>query len=124
MVNSFVPSGLQALVLDTDLGRRVPCADSRIVLAELHVQRPVQPIFDATMAERTYDQSSVPVDVYGLSDAVGITAGRGWEPGCEGAHTCALSVTARASCWGCNSFGQLGTGTIQCSPFPVQPVGL
>ena len=49
------------------------------------------------------DESMVPVRVNGISDAVAISAG--------GIHSCALHENGTISCWGGNSWGQLGNGT-------------
>lgn len=43
-----------------------------------------------------------PGRVEGITDAIAITAGQ--------AHTCALHQSGAVSCWGWNSFGQLGNG--------------
>ena len=44
--------------------------------------------------------SSVPVEVEGITDATTITAGED--------HTCALRQTGTITCWGNNEYGQLG----------------
>ena len=46
--------------------------------------------------------SSVPVQVTGITDATAITAGNG--------HSCALHQEGTISCWGSNQHGQLGNG--------------
>ena len=46
--------------------------------------------------------SSVPVEVEGIENTTAITAGS--------LHSCALSEDGTISCWGNNSFGQLGNG--------------
>ena len=54
-----------------------------------------------------------PVQVTGLSGAVAIDAGTD--------HSCALKGDGSAVCWGQNTFGQLGDGTVvtKASPVPV-----
>ncbi|HEX6307514.1 MAG TPA: Ig-like domain-containing protein [Longimicrobiales bacterium] len=63
-----------------------------------------------------YDCSSAPIPVSGgltFSEiAVGLT------------HTCAVTPRGDAYCWGDNRAGQLGNGTTDGSPAPVQVVGL
>lgn len=52
----------------------------------------------------------------GISDAEAIAVGSG--------HSCALRHGGRVSCWGRNSFGQLGDGTETNRAKPVEVVGL
>ena len=56
--------------------------------------------------------SSTPVTVNGLPGAMSTVSGGRW-------HTCGVSATGRATCWGDNQYGQLGDGTLIDSPTPV-----
>jgi len=58
---------------------------------------------------------ALPWGVFGISNAVGVAAG--W------AHTCVLSVTGEASCWGANADGCLGDGTTVSKASPVKVEG-
>ncbi len=60
--------------------------------------------------------SSRPVEVSGLTS--GITA-----IAVGGSHTCALTKQRGLKCWGNNSNGQLGNGSLTNSPTPVAVVG-
>jgi alpha-tubulin suppressor-like RCC1 family protein len=53
----------------------------------------------------------VPTEVAGLSNVVALTAG--------GSHTCALLASGALKCWGRNSEGQLGDGTVTNRGTPV-----
>lgn len=58
-------------------------------------------------------QAKQPVIVPDLSDAVAIAAG--------GTQSCALRASGTISCWGSNSFGELGDGEADGSFSPVDP---
>ena len=58
----------------------------------------------------------MPVQVVGITDATAIAAGT--------SHSCALHRDGTISCWGSNSYGQLGNGTTGNSSVPVQVFGI
>ena len=68
----------------------------------------------------TSEDSAVPVKVTGISDATAIAVG-GW-------HVCALHQDGTISCWGSNSYGELGSGLTpeegELSDLPVKVVGI
>ena len=68
------------------------------------------------LGDGTYNPSSTPVKVSGITNAVAISTG--------GAHSCALLSGGSIVCWGSNSNGQLGDGTTVTSNVPVAVTAL
>lgn len=69
------------------------------------------------LGDNTTTDSKMPVDVYGLGKGVkAISAGNFF--------ACALTTKGAVTCWGANTYGQLGDGTTTNSPKPVATVGL
>jgi alpha-tubulin suppressor-like RCC1 family protein len=64
----------------------------------------------------TMNESTVPVDVANLSDAVSVSVGP--------SHVCALRATGEVACWGHGSVGELGDGLDTTTSLPVAVAGL
>jgi len=69
------------------------------------------------LGDGTTDQRLAPVDVVGLTSGVTAIA-------VGASHTCALTTSGGVMCWGENSSGKLGDGTIEQRTTPVQVEGL
>ena len=62
------------------------------------------PNFDGELGDGTQDKSGTPVDVSGLDSGV-VAVAAGFE------HSCALTLSGGAKCWGLNNNWELGDGT-------------
>jgi alpha-tubulin suppressor-like RCC1 family protein len=71
---------------------------------------------EGQLGNGTTTDSSRPVEVSGLNS--GITA-----IAVGGSHTCAITKQRGLKCWGDNSNGQLGNGSLTNSPTPVDAAG-
>jgi hypothetical protein len=70
-----------------------------------------------TLGNNSNTDSWTPVDVYGLTSGVVQLAG-------GGGHTCAVTASGAAKCWGWGSAGQLGNNSTGNSTVPVDVAGL
>ena len=68
------------------------------------------------LGNNTTTNSSAPVTVVDITNAVAVTAG--------GLHSCAMLSGGTIQCWGCNDQGQLGNNTTTDSSAPVTVFGI
>jgi alpha-tubulin suppressor-like RCC1 family protein len=69
------------------------------------------------LGDGTTNDSGKPVDALGLAEGVSAIAAGGM-------HTCALFRSGAVRCWGANTYGQLGDGTLENRSAPVDVSGL
>jgi len=71
---------------------------------------------DGRLGNNTTTDSSVPVTVMGITDAIAISVG--------GGHACAITIAGQLKCWGSNVGGQLGTGNYAVARVAVDVPGM
>jgi alpha-tubulin suppressor-like RCC1 family protein len=105
--------GLSAEVVAISAGGGQACALTQVGAVECWGGNNYGQLGDGTLRRR----SPTPVKVLGLSgEAVAISVG--------GRHACALITTGEVNCWGANSWGQLGDGTVRTRSRAVSVRGL
>jgi alpha-tubulin suppressor-like RCC1 family protein len=113
--NSFAPvavSGLSAGVASLTGGTYHTCAVTTSGAASCWGSNITGQVGDGTT-----NDAIVPVAVIGLGSGVsGISGGR--------FHSCAATTLGTVRCWGSNTSGQLGNGSLVNSSVPVQVLGL
>lgn len=77
--------------------------------------------YSGQLGDGTYVNSTTPVSVEGITDAVSVSVNNAH---IGGAHSCALLSGGGIKCWGNNDFGQLGDGSTDSSPSPVYVSGI
>jgi alpha-tubulin suppressor-like RCC1 family protein len=68
------------------------------------------------LGDGTTTDSTVPVTVAGIADAIDVAAGY--------SHSCALRYNGGVVCWGDGTYGEMGDGTAASSPTPIVVTGL
>ena len=64
------------------------------------------------LGDNSTTSKPTPVDVWGLTSGVASIS-------CGGYHTCAVTTTGAAKCWGYSNYGQLGNNSTTSKPTPV-----
>jgi alpha-tubulin suppressor-like RCC1 family protein len=68
------------------------------------------------LGDSTFNNRSLPTPVVGGQQFVAISAGKA-------SHSCAVTASGQAFCWGANDYGELGTGDQTKRPAPVAVEG-
>lgn len=100
--------GLQEGVAALAVGDRSSCALTMTGGVKCWGSNDAGQLGDGTRLQRL-----APVDVSGLTTGANAIAAGSW-------HACAVTLTGRVWCWGDNFHGQLGDGTTQGHPSPVE----
>ncbi|MBI3072623.1 MAG: chromosome condensation regulator RCC1 [Deltaproteobacteria bacterium] len=99
--------GIGARVNALSVGRRHVCVITTAGAVKCWGENRFGQLGDGTKTDRT-----TPVDVVGIASGARLVAA-------GPTHTCVAMVTGELKCWGDNSFGQLGDGTVEEQPAPV-----
>jgi len=82
-------------------------------------------VYYGQLGNNKSSSSLKPVDVFGLSTAaVAVSASSAIVTMSGTSHTCALTSSGAAKCWGAGSYGQLGNGATSSSLTPVDVSGM
>ncbi|WP_441296457.1 RCC1 domain-containing protein [Alcaligenes faecalis] len=113
--NSLVPVdvvGLGSSVASISAGAALTCAVTTAGAAKCWGSGR-----DGKLGHNTTTNSSLPVDVVGLSSGVVSIS-------VDSSRTCAVTTAGAAKCWGANNYGQLGDNSTSNRLVPVDVLGL